>query len=167
MLKFSKILILNLPGYWWDLCRIHHRLWAASHWSILLGPWGHGRIVLGQNSLQVSSAQQSVVLWEYSIWKLELDYSLPSIFPPSLDAISMNLPICLSVLYLLILIIYTLIRHISEKAMAPHSSTLAWRIPWTEEPGMGFPSGTSGKEPAYQCRRCKRWELDPWVKKIP
>ena len=21
-----------------------------------------------------------------------------------------------------------------EKAMAPHSSTLAWRIPWTEEP---------------------------------
>ena len=30
-----------------------------------------------------------------------------------------------------------------EKAMAPHSSTLAWRIPWTEEPGalqsMGSP----------------------------
>ena len=30
----------------------------------------------------------------------------------------------------------------SEKAMAPHSSTLAWKIPWTEEPGrlqsMGF-----------------------------
>ena len=22
-----------------------------------------------------------------------------------------------------------------EKAMAPHSSILAWRIPWTEEPG--------------------------------
>ena len=22
-----------------------------------------------------------------------------------------------------------------EKAMAPHSSTLAWKIPWTEEPG--------------------------------
>ena len=30
-----------------------------------------------------------------------------------------------------------------EKAMASHSSTLAWRIPWTEEPGglqsMGSP----------------------------
>ena len=26
-----------------------------------------------------------------------------------------------------------------EKAMAPHSSTLAWKIPWTEEPG-GLPS---------------------------
>ena len=23
----------------------------------------------------------------------------------------------------------------SEKAMAPHSSTFAWKIPWTEEPG--------------------------------
>ena len=23
----------------------------------------------------------------------------------------------------------------SEKAMAPHSSILAWKIPWTEEPG--------------------------------
>ena len=24
---------------------------------------------------------------------------------------------------------------IPEKAMAPHSSTLAWKIPWMEEPG--------------------------------
>ena len=23
----------------------------------------------------------------------------------------------------------------AEKAMAPHSSTLAWKIPWVEEPG--------------------------------
>ena len=30
-------------------------------------------------------------------------------------------------------------RPLLEKAMAPHSSTLAWRIPWTEEPG-GLPS---------------------------
>ena len=27
------------------------------------------------------------------------------------------------------------IEPITEKAMAPHSSTLAWKIPWTEEPG--------------------------------
>ena len=25
--------------------------------------------------------------------------------------------------------------HALEKAMAPHSSTLAWEIPWAEEPG--------------------------------
>ena len=24
--------------------------------------------------------------------------------------------------------------YVSEKAMAPHSYTLAWKIPWTEEP---------------------------------
>ena len=28
---------------------------------------------------------------------------------------------------------------IEEQAMATHSSTLAWKIPWTEEPG-GLPS---------------------------
>ena len=26
-------------------------------------------------------------------------------------------------------------KYIYEKAMAPHSSTLAWKLPWTEEPG--------------------------------
>ena len=28
-----------------------------------------------------------------------------------------------------------LFTYVSEKAMASHSNTLAWRIPWTEEPG--------------------------------
>ena len=30
-----------------------------------------------------------------------------------------------------------------------------------------FPGGASGKEPACQCRRCKRCRLDLWVRKIP
>ena len=30
---------------------------------------------------------------------------------------------------------YVLISLKLEKAMAPHSSTLAWKIPWAEEPG--------------------------------
>ena len=34
----------------------------------------------------------------------------------------------------------------AEKAVAPHSSTLAWKIPWMEEPGrlqsVGLPSQT-------------------------
>ena len=30
---------------------------------------------------------------------------------------------------------YLLLNYLSEKAMAPHSSTLAWKTPWTEEPG--------------------------------
>ena len=32
----------------------------------------------------------------------------------------------------------------SEKAMAPHSSTLAWQIPWTEEPGRLQSMGSLG-----------------------
>ena len=34
------------------------------------------------------------------------------------------------------------LEELKEKAIAPHSSTLAWKIPWMEEPGglqsMGF-----------------------------
>ena len=32
---------------------------------------------------------------------------------------------------------------------------------------MGFPGGTSGKEPACQCRRHNRCRLNPWVGNIP
>ena len=32
---------------------------------------------------------------------------------------------------------------------------------------LGFPGGTSGKEPRCQCRRHKRCSFNPWVKKIP
>ena len=35
----------------------------------------------------------------------------------------------------LISFIYLQVNSFLEKAMAPHSSTLAWKIPWTEEPG--------------------------------
>ena len=31
--------------------------------------------------------------------------------------------------------IYVLVSVLAEKAMAPHSSTLAWKTPWMEEPG--------------------------------
>ena len=34
-------------------------------------------------------------------------------------------------------------------------------------PGLGFPGGASGKEPACQCRRCKRCGFYPGVGKIP
>ena len=53
---------------------------------------------------------------------------------------------------LLLSLKYTFLEKITEKAMAPHSSTLAWKIPWTEEPGrlqsmglqrVGYDSATS------------------------
>ena len=34
--------------------------------------------------------------------------------------------------------------HNSEKAMAPHSTTLAWKIPWMEEPGRLQSMGSLG-----------------------
>ena len=34
------------------------------------------------------------------------------------------------------------LEELMEKAMAPHSSTLAWKIPWTEEPGGLQPMGS-------------------------
>ena len=32
---------------------------------------------------------------------------------------------------------------------------------------LGFPGGSSGKEPTYQCRRLKRHVFHPWVGRIP
>ena len=77
-----------------------------------------------------------------------------------------------------------------EKQMATHSSILAWRIPWTEEPGRlqpmrsqswrllwfsfslfvvseGFPGGASGKEPTCQCRRHRDVGLIPGSGRSP
>ena len=39
--------------------------------------------------------------------------------------------------------------------------------PTTALTSRGFPGGTSGKEPACQCRRYKRHRFDLWVGKIP
>ena len=35
---------------------------------------------------------------------------------------------------------------VSEKAMAPHASTLAWEIPWMEEPGRLQSMGSLGHD---------------------
>ena len=51
-------------------------------------------------------------------------------FPPVLSSRSFSL-ICFSASVILLLVPSS----VSEKAMAPQSSTLAWKIPWTEEPG--------------------------------
>ena len=44
-----------------------------------------------------------------------------------------------------------------EKTMAPHSSTLAWKIPWTEEPGglqsMGLLRVGDNRETSLLCFR--------------
>ena len=42
---------------------------------------------------------------------------------------------CISAVQLNLLTYKHVYTYVSEKAMAPHSSALAWKIPWTEEPG--------------------------------
>ena len=49
----------------------------------------------------------------------------------------LNLPIVTSLVIQNCLSLFPLVKMkiLMEKAMAPHSSTLAWKIPWMEEPG--------------------------------
>ena len=55
----------------------------------------------------------------------------------------------------------------AEKAMATHSSTLAWRIPWTEEPG-GLPPmglhrvGHDCSDLAAVAEAACIWNLEKW-----
>ena len=56
-----------------------------------------------------------------------------------------------------------------EKAMAPHSSTVAWKIPWTEEPGrlqsMGSQSQTQLSDfTSLRANTYKwTWHFSVWV----
>ena len=38
---------------------------------------------------------------------------------------------------------------------------------YTSVPTMGFKGCASGKEPICQCRRCKRFGFNPWVRRSP
>ena len=54
----------------------------------------------------------------------------------------------------------------SLSAMWGHSKKAVCK-PGKRRASPGFPGGTSGKEPACQCRRHRRCRFDPWVRKIP
>ena len=51
---------------------------------------------------------------------------------PQFGILMFLLYVCASIYCFANKTIYTIL---PEKAMAPHSSTLAWKIPWMEEPG--------------------------------
>ena len=89
--------------------------------------------------------------WVYPIWdslclldlidciSFFLLYSaLQKLFPP------FYLPVHWFVLLLQIFCYWFLLEYFSEKAMAPHSSTLAWKIPWMEGPGRLQSMGSLG-----------------------
>ena len=53
---------------------------------------------------------------------------------------------------------------LSEKAMAPHSSTLAWKLPWTEEPGR-LQSMGSGRVRRYWAASISLFTFMHWRRK--
>jgi len=61
-------------------------------------------------------------------------YTILHPLPSQYIRISISLHPCQRLL-LSIFFIITILVGMTEKAMAPHSSTLAWKIPWMEEPG--------------------------------
>ena len=58
---------------------------------------------------------------------------------------------------------------LSEKAMAPHSSTLAWKIPWMEEPGGLQSMGCVWRGGVRGFRAAQQWvqELRSWTWGFP
>ena len=72
---------------------------------------------------------------------MQEDYLLCQVTKPKAGEIAESLSIvekiqgCERLLEPILLFYKTIIMPLWEKAMATHSSTLAWRIPWTEEPG--------------------------------
>ena len=53
----------------------------------------------------------------------------------SIFLVKFSFLIIMLVIFSFLLTFYLSLRGLTEKAMAPHSSTLAWKIPWMEEPG--------------------------------
>ena len=60
-----------------------------------------------------------------------------------------------------------------EKAMAPHSSTLAWKIPWAEEPGIISPAQKQWENVSWRTwrKRNQQWgrrgRIFSWQDNVP
>ena len=78
---------------------------------------------LCRSKLLSSILRTTIVRWEIWVKTIVLLFSLCTVmwYSPLFEDVTTN--------------IYTIERNFKQKAMAPHSSTLAWKIPWTEEPG--------------------------------
>ena len=78
----------------------------------------------GKPSVVQSSYKQYISEWVYLCSRSDLQWQAAGATTENYHFIDFSKP----------LFIFSY-RENSEKAMAPHSSTLAWKIPWTEEPG--------------------------------
>ena len=79
--------------------------------------------------LLVHDIFQFFCLYSYLTKGLQSCYSISRLL-----LLTVNMVLGFGFYCILILAISPSLRLLSEKAMAPHSSTLAWKIPWIEEP---------------------------------
>jgi len=89
----------------------------------------------GLNRVSWGSCIGRRILYRWATWEAKGILGIVLLDP----LISMSSPSIILVRYshmlLSVLLIFLAPKKLSEKAMAPHSSTLAWKIPWTEGPG--------------------------------
>ena len=55
----------------------------------------------------------------------------------------------------------------SEKINRGYTVMILMKMSWQFSMFVGLPRWCSGKESVCQCRRCRRLEFNPWVRKIP
>ena len=92
-------------------------------WVDLLGVQGTLKSLLQYHSSKAS------ILWHSAFLMVQLLH--PYMTTGKIIALTRQTFVC-KVMYLLL---NMLSRLVMEKAMAPNSSILAWKIPWMEEPG--------------------------------
>ena len=89
----------------------------------------------GLNRVSWGSCIGRRILYHWATWEAKGILGIVLLDP----LISMSSPsiilVCYSHMLLSVLLIFLAPKKLTEKAMAPHSSTLACKIPWTEEPG--------------------------------
>jgi len=85
----------------------------------------------GMEHISCASCIGTQILYHCTIWKAQFFFLREWII------IFRNFKVRKKVfcIFLCIYHIFSPLHLLVDKAMAPHSSTLAWKIPWTEEPG--------------------------------
>ena len=118
------------------ICLLHH--WDSPHWAsehflsyqtqlfLPLPQWNKGVPCRSARATSVTKAEHTAPPYCYYLCHFSLVQSLLGQGWPIVLQIKkiQPTPVCVSPCH-----------RPSEKAMAPHSSTLAWKIPWMEEPG--------------------------------
>ena len=165
-------------GAWWvaqswtQLKRSSSSREKTRRWVYILGFWVLWKMWWGRMKLHVE-AHSGVVKSLSHVWLFETPWTLAYQAPPSMGFSREAFQVAQTVKHLSTMR-ETGGRSLSwedplEKKMAIHFSTIAWKIPWTEEPGRLQSMGSQrvGHDWAnslhlLRCGRALIWFLDTW-----